>query len=351
MEGADWERAVRHMQREFRLWKSRRLNGRGKPSRRLFEWQKVVTIQSLFDALQKFDVDQNGFIDGREFKMYLQAVDAWNSEPAFTDERWARSFPRICQMLGAADPTQGMSLAEFIQYQETYRPKGQAAADLAALSKLGVGLHFPETLQQAEREATVAAVARVSTEEAQARANDAGQVKMAAATQAVLAAPAWSLAELLRRSDGAAEQLRGDEIAALAVYREDLDEMKAEQRRDEQQLEAMWKRQLEGGPDEEYQERQLLDRTKALVVEMAANNIRKTALLRRSDSAAEQLRGDEIAALAVHREDLDELKAQQRRDEQRLAATWKRQLEAGGFRPVTATNGAFGPTLSAVVLG
>ena len=76
MEGADWERAVRHMQREFRLWKSRRLNGRGKPSRRLFEWQKVVTIQSLFDALQKFDVDQNGFIDGREFKMYLQAVGA-----------------------------------------------------------------------------------------------------------------------------------------------------------------------------------------------------------------------------------------------------------------------------------
>jgi hypothetical protein len=55
-------------------------------------------------------------------------------------------------MLGAADPTQGMSLAEFTQYQETYRPKGQAAADLAALSKLGGGLRFPETLQQAEEE-------------------------------------------------------------------------------------------------------------------------------------------------------------------------------------------------------
>jgi hypothetical protein len=114
MEGADWESAVRHMQREFRLWKSRRLNGRGQPSRRLFEWQKVVCLwqKLLFDALQKFDVDQNGFIDAGEFKMYLQAVGAWNSEPAFTDERWARSFPRICQMLGAADPTRGMSLAE-----------------------------------------------------------------------------------------------------------------------------------------------------------------------------------------------------------------------------------------------
>jgi hypothetical protein len=94
--------------------------------------QEQEVVQSLFDKLQSFDVIQNGSIDSEEFKMYLQAVGVWNSEPAFTDEQWASSFPGICRMLGAPDSTQGMSLAEFTQYQETYR-QGQAEADLKTL--------------------------------------------------------------------------------------------------------------------------------------------------------------------------------------------------------------------------
>ena len=95
----------------------------------------VEVVQTLFDKLQSFDVDQNGFIDSEEFKMYLQAVGVWNSEPAFTDERWASSFPAVCRMLGAPDSTQGMSLAEFTRYQETYR-QGQAEADLATMAEV-----------------------------------------------------------------------------------------------------------------------------------------------------------------------------------------------------------------------
>jgi hypothetical protein len=88
--------------------------------------------RKLFDKLQSFDADQNGFIDNNEFKTYLQAVGAWHSEPAFTEERWDRSFPVICGMLGVTDSKQGMSLAEFARYHETYR-RGQAEADLDKL--------------------------------------------------------------------------------------------------------------------------------------------------------------------------------------------------------------------------
>ena len=69
--------------------------------------------------------------------MYLQAVGAWNSEPVFTDERWASGFPAICRMLGGPDSTQGMSLAEFTRYHENYR-QGHAEADLAAMTKVPI---------------------------------------------------------------------------------------------------------------------------------------------------------------------------------------------------------------------
>ena len=41
-------------------------------------------------------------------------------------------------MLGAADPTRGMSLSEFGRYHETYRA-GRSAADLAEVSRWGRG--------------------------------------------------------------------------------------------------------------------------------------------------------------------------------------------------------------------
>jgi hypothetical protein len=88
--------------------------------------------QQLFDKLQSFDVNHNGFIDSEEFKKYLQAVGAWNTEPAFTDERWDSSFPAMCRLLGAIDLKQGMSLAEFTRYHETYR-RGQVEEDFDKL--------------------------------------------------------------------------------------------------------------------------------------------------------------------------------------------------------------------------
>ena len=102
------------------------------------EASDTSAVQLLFEHLQSFDVDQNGFIDNEEFKMYLQAVGAWESEPAFTDDHWESSFPAICLMLGAPDSTKGMSLVEFTRYHERYR-EGQAEDDLAELAKVGEG--------------------------------------------------------------------------------------------------------------------------------------------------------------------------------------------------------------------
>ena len=94
-------------------------------------------MEELFQHVQAFDANRDGFIDGAEMKLYLVAVDAWDSEAVYTDANWPKAWPAICKMM-QADSTKGLPLQIFKMYHEKYR-RGKLAHDLNRLSSGGSG--------------------------------------------------------------------------------------------------------------------------------------------------------------------------------------------------------------------
>jgi hypothetical protein len=90
-------------------------------------------MEELFQHVQAFDANRDGFIDGAEMKLYLVAVDAWDSEAVYTDANWPKAWPAICKMM-QADSTKGLPLQIFKMYHEKYR-RGKLAHDLRQLEK------------------------------------------------------------------------------------------------------------------------------------------------------------------------------------------------------------------------
>ena len=94
---------------------------------------KKELVGKLFDSVQEFDADKNGFIDRDEMKAYLKAVGEWESEPLYTEAEWSVSWPHLLEMLGAEDIEKGLPLASFQLYHERYRG-GKLVSDLHRVS-------------------------------------------------------------------------------------------------------------------------------------------------------------------------------------------------------------------------
>eukprot|EP01052_Picozoa_sp_SAG31_P001015 SAG31_NODE_32_length_32319_cov_28.042681_25_plen_1800_part_00 len=92
-------------------------------------------LQQLFERLQEFDADKNGFVDSFEMKAYLKVVGLWDSEKPFTDAEWSRSWPLICELVGANDVEQGLSMECFSQYHKRYRGSQTLMFDLREMSR------------------------------------------------------------------------------------------------------------------------------------------------------------------------------------------------------------------------
>ena len=95
--------------------------------------QKQLTSK-LFESVQEFDVNKNGFIAHDEMKTYLKVVGKWESEPMYTDAEWPVSWPFICELLGVTDVEQGMPFDSFLKYHEKYRGSGKLVSDLHRVS-------------------------------------------------------------------------------------------------------------------------------------------------------------------------------------------------------------------------
>jgi hypothetical protein len=89
-------------------------------------------MEELFQHVQAFDANHDGYIDVAEMKLFLIAVGAWETEAVYMDDKWPRAWPGICQMM-QADSTKGLPLGSFTMYHEKYR-KGKLAHDLNQLS-------------------------------------------------------------------------------------------------------------------------------------------------------------------------------------------------------------------------
>jgi hypothetical protein len=83
-------------------------------------------LDQLFEYIQEFDADKNGFIDHAEMKIYLEAVGAWGTEPVYTDAGWQASWPKICRMLDA-DGSQGLPVASFKKFHTARARRGVQA--------------------------------------------------------------------------------------------------------------------------------------------------------------------------------------------------------------------------------
>ena len=94
--------------------------------------QSDAQMEELFQYVQAFDANRDGYIDEAEMKLYLVAVGAWETEDVYTDTKWPRAWPGICTIMTAGS-TKGLPLESFKLYHEKYR-KGKLAHDLNQLS-------------------------------------------------------------------------------------------------------------------------------------------------------------------------------------------------------------------------
>jgi Ca2+-binding EF-hand superfamily protein len=95
--------------------------------------EELSQMEELFQHVQTFDTNRDGYIDEAEMKLYLVAVRAWGSEGVYTDAKWSRAWPGICKMM-RADSAKGLPLESFEMFHERYR-RGELAHDLRQLSK------------------------------------------------------------------------------------------------------------------------------------------------------------------------------------------------------------------------
>ena len=140
---------------------------RGRRARERVASRRKDMAAAIFDQILAYDTDHNGFIDDGEFKLYLQAVGEWGTDPLYTDGEWADSWcahdplrtlsrplaadaavpvwmhsedallssrhrPIVCDILHVEDPAKGMPVENFIIYTERYRAD-KLNADLAAM--------------------------------------------------------------------------------------------------------------------------------------------------------------------------------------------------------------------------